>query len=483
MGAVATEGELHRWSARAVADEVRTGARRAREVLEHSLDRIERYNPALNAFVFVDADRARAVADQIDASVARGDDPGPLAGVPLGVKELEAVDGWPDTRASTALRDRLGTTTSTMTTRLLAAGAVPVGLTASPEIGHLPYTCSVLHGPTRNPWDLERTPGGSSGGAGAALAAGLVHLATGSDLGGSIRLPAGWSGVVGVKGTLGRIPRGPGFLGHAGMVHYGPLARTVADTARFLDCAVGADERDPTSLPRPAQPFEATLATTRLAGLRVGVVDDNGLSPSHPDVRATLRAAADDLIAAAGLQEVAVTLTLPDIMVGAPVLLFADGDPEMAPLMPEIMGNLFATEGAAPLMEAAFAGADLSVEAMAAATQTRFALNQELARAFGEVDLLLLPTSPVPAFGCAGPLPTEVGGRTIGPQACALFTSPFNLSGHPAVSVPMGMVDGAPVGLQVVARRHDDALALAAAAALEAARPWPLLAPDPTKEP
>jgi aspartyl-tRNA(Asn)/glutamyl-tRNA(Gln) amidotransferase subunit A len=482
VGVTTSERDLHRRSAGQIADEVRAGRLRARTVIEATLDRIERINPALNAFVFVDPDRARAAAGAVDATVAAGRDPGRLAGVPLGIKELESVEGWPDTRASTALRDRVGTTTTTMTTRLLAAGAVPVGLTASAEIGHLPYTCSVLHGPTRNPWDLERTPGGSSGGSAAALAAGLVHLATGSDMGGSIRLPAGWSGVVGVKGTLGRIPRGPGFLGHAGMVHYGPLARTVADAARFLDCAAGADERDPTSLPAPAARYEAGLVGADLTGTRVAVLDDNGLSPSHPAVRDALRAAADALIAAAGLSEVGLALHLPDIMVGAPVLLYADGDPGLAPFMPEIMGNLFATEGAAPLMEAAFAGTDLSVEAMASATQTRFAHNQELARAFAAADLLLLPTSPVPAFGCAGPLPTEVDGRPVGPQACALFTSPFNLSGHPAVSVPMGIVDGAPVGLQIVARRHEDALALAAAAAFERARPWPLLAPDPTEE-
>jgi aspartyl-tRNA(Asn)/glutamyl-tRNA(Gln) amidotransferase subunit A len=480
VGHTTGEGALHERSARTIAAEVRAGRLRARDVVEESLDRIERLDPSLHAFVFVDEERARHTADAVDAAVAAGRDPGPLAGVTLGVKELEAVEGWPDTRASTALRDRIATTTSTMTTRLLAAGAVPVGLTASPEIGHLPYTCSVLHGPTRNPWDRERTPGGSSGGAGAALAAGLVHLATGSDMGGSIRLPAGWSGVVGVKGTLGRIPRGPGFLGHADMVHYGPLARSVADAARFLDCAAGADERDPTSLPAPPVPFEDALGQVRLESLRVAVVDDNGLSPSHPGVRAALRAAADALIDAAALHEVELTLQLPDIMTGAAALLAADGDPALTAAMPEIMANLFVTDGAGPLMQAAFAGADLSLDAVAAANQTRFALNQELARAFAVADLLLLPTSPVPAFGCAGPLPTEVDGRDIGPQACALFTSPFNLSGHPAVSVPMGMVEGAPVGLQIVARRHEDSLALAAAAAFEQARPWPLLAPEPT---
>jgi aspartyl-tRNA(Asn)/glutamyl-tRNA(Gln) amidotransferase subunit A len=478
MGATGTTTELHRLSARTIADEVRAGRLRARDVLEACLERIERVNPVLNAFVFVDAERARQVADAVDATVAAGGDPGLLAGVPLGIKELEAVEGWPDTRASAALRDRVATTTSTMTRRLLAAGAVPVGLTASPEIGHLPYTCSVLHGSTRNPWHLDRTPGGSSGGAAAALAAGLVPLATGSDMGGSIRLPAGWSGVVGVKGTYGRIPRGPGFLGQANLVHYGPLARTVGDAARFLDVAAGTDERDPGSLPAPPIPFELAIEQADLRGLRVAVVDDNGLAPSHPGVRAALRRAADALRAAVAGEEVAVSLALPDVLPGAAALLVADGDPDLAAAMPEIMGNLFATEGAGPLMEAAFATADLSLDAVAQSTQVRFAINQELARAFDAADLLLLPCSPVPAFGHAGPLPTVVDGREVGPQACALFTSPFNLSGHPVVVVPMGPVDGAPTGMQIVARRHQDALALAAAAAFERAHPWTPLAPE-----
>lgn len=473
---------LHELSARAVADGVRAGRLRARDVLEACLDRIALVDPAVGAFVFVDAERARAVADEVDRQVAAGEDPGPLAGVPLGIKELESVEGWPDTRASTTRRDRLGTTTSTMSSRLLAAGAVPVGLTASPEIGHLPYTCSVLHGPTRNPWALDRTPGGSSGGSAAALAAGMVPLATGSDMGGSIRLPAGWSGVVGIKGTLGRVPRGPGFLGHAGMVHLGPLARTVGDAARFLDVAGGPDERDPESLPRPAVPFEAAAdgdGPLGTAALRVAVVDDNGLSPSDPGVRAALRSAADGLLAAIRADEVALRLDLPDIVPGAAALLLADGDPELAPLMPEIMGNLLQTPGAAPLMEEAFAGADLSLEALARSNQVRFALNQELARAFEVADVILVPASPVPAFGCEGPLPTVVDGREVGPQAAALFTGPFNLSNHPVVVVPMGLVDGAPTGLQIVCRRHQDALAIAVAAAYERARPWPLIAPDP----
>ena len=190
-----------------------------------------------------------------------------------------------------------------MSTRLLAAGAVPVGQTAAPEVGRLFYTTSVLHGPTHNPWDLTKAPGGSSGGSGAALSAGLVPLATGSDMGGSIRLPAGWCGVVGVKGTYGRVPRSPGYLGHANMVHYGPLARSVRDCARYLDVTVGVDQRDPYSLPPPAVPYERQIAAPLPSGLRVAVVDDLGMSPSDPEVAAALHNAAAVLIDACGMTQ------------------------------------------------------------------------------------------------------------------------------------------------------------------------------------
>src|SRR5581483_4507893 len=402
-----------------VAEGVRSGALRAVDVVNEALARIERLNPAINAFVHVDAERARQVAADVDRQVAAGADPGPLAGVPLGIKELEWVKGWPATSASTAFKDRVAPATSIMSTRLLAAGAVPVGLTASPEMGLLFFTNSILHGATRNPWDLERTPGGSSGGAGAALAAGLVPLATGSDMGGSIRLPAGWCGVVGVKGTYGRVPRGPGWIGGANMVHYGPLARSVRDAARFLDCAVGVDQRDPGSLPAPAIPFERAIAETDLAGLRVAVIDDNGTCPADPGVRAALHAAAADLIAGAGLKQVedaSLTVGSMDAIGGA--LLFIDMDPANTAELGEVMTNLMSTEGAGPLFELAF-GSGMSLEAIAQAQQFRYDLNTSLATLFDDVDLLLIPTSPVPAFGATGPVPTVVDGREIGATAAA----------------------------------------------------------------
>jgi aspartyl-tRNA(Asn)/glutamyl-tRNA(Gln) amidotransferase subunit A len=470
--------ELWELDAVEVADSVRAGRIRATDALDTTLDRIDRLNAPLNAFVHVDADRARRVAAEIDRRVAAGDDPGPLAGVPLGVKELEAVEGWPDTRASTVFRDRIATATSTMTTRLLGAGAVPVGLTAAPELGLLFFTNSVLHGPTRNPWDLERTPGGSSGGAGAALAAGLVPLATGSDMGGSIRLPSGWCGVVGVKGTFGRVPRGPGYLGGANLVHYGPLSRSVRDAARYLDCAVGVDQRDPSSLPPPPVPFERAIDEIDLTGMRVAVVDDTGTCPTDPQVREALHATAAALVDGARMLRVdGVELPVPPIDEIGGALLYVDLDPGLGDGLGEIMANMMRTEGAAPLFEIAFDPAVLSLDGVAKANQFRYQLNATLAGVFDQVDLLLVPTSPVPAFGATGPVPTVVDGKDVGPTAAAVYTGVFNMSGNPCVSVPAGFADGCPVGMQIVARRHEDALALAAAAAVERITPWPKTAP------
>jgi aspartyl-tRNA(Asn)/glutamyl-tRNA(Gln) amidotransferase subunit A len=469
---------LHEHDAVDIADRVRAGELRAVDVLDHHLKRIAALDSTLHAFVFVDEERARRTAEDIDARVRAGEDPGPLAGVPLGIKELEAVEGWPDTGASTAWRDCIATETTTMSARLLAAGAVPVGLTASPEIGRLFYTTSILHGPTHNPWNRARTPGGSSGGAGAALAAGFVPLATGSDMGGSIRLPAGWCGVVGVKGTYGRVPRSPAYTGHANLIHYGPLARSVADAARFLDCAVGVDQRDPYSLPPPPVPFEATLREALPPGLRAAVVDDLGIAPSDPGVAEVVHEAAAELIAGAGCVRVDAGLTLPNLVTVGAAILYADADPADAAATGEILGNLLATPGALPLMELAFTNPDLTLDAVARTNQMRHQVGMALAELFERADVLLLPTSPVPAFGVEGPIPTVVAGREVGPAAPALFTAPFNLSGHPVVSVPAGFVDGVPVGMQVVARRHEDALALRVAAAYEGIRPWPKLASE-----
>jgi aspartyl-tRNA(Asn)/glutamyl-tRNA(Gln) amidotransferase subunit A len=206
-------------------------------------------------------------------------------------------------------------------------------------------------------------------------------------------------------------------------------------------------------------------------------VFDNGFSPTHPDVAAVVGEAVADLVDGAGMKRVEVSLAAPPIDEIGPAVLHADLDPDAAPDMVEVITNLMQTDGAAEIASVAFTAAPLSLEAISRAHVMRHELNSTLASIFDDVDLLLLPTSPVPACGATGPVFSEVAGRHVGPAAAGAFTSMFNLSGHPAVSVPAGFSGGTPVGLQIVARRHDDALALAAAAAFERLRPWPQLAP------
>lgn len=477
--------DLTTLSAGAIADAVRNGELRAVDVVEHHLQRIEKLNGAIGAFVFVDPERAEREAAAVDDRVALGEDPGPLAGVPLGVKITEDVGGWPATKASSAFKDVIAAADALHVARLRAAGAIPVGLTAAPPLGLLPYTSSTLYGTCRNPWNLERTPGGSSGGSAAALLAGLIPLATGGDIGGSLRNPAAFTGCVGVKGTYGRIPRAPGYQGASNLVHLGPLARTVRDAARFLDVAAGPSEWDPYSLVKPVASFERACDELPLTDLRVAWIREFGGAVADPNVEAVVHDAARALIAT-GLAEVDVGIAFPqrdDLGTGAIVGLITSDrspEPEIAEKMTEIFVDLAQTPGGSAVVRllATDMMGGATLDGLVAGHHYRYFLNQALAAAFEDVDAILLPTMPYIAFGAEGPIPTVLAGREVGLGAAGPFTAPFNLSGHPAVSVPAGLVDGLPVGLQIVCRRNEDHLALALAARLEAVRPWPLLAPD-----
>src|SRR5207248_9831579 len=252
---------------------------------------------------FVDADAARSAAAAADVSL-------PFGGVPIGIKELQRVEGWPFTEASLVFKDQRAEVDGTEVERLRGAGAVLVGQTTASEHGFVNFTSTKLHGTTRNPWNLERTPGGSSGGSAAAVAGGLVPIATGGDGGGSIRIPAGYSGLLGLKATYGRFPRGP-FAGIAAQtVVLGCLARSVRDTARWLDVVNGHDPRDPHSLPR-VEGWEAGLGTRELAGLRVAIDIGLGRAVVHPEVQAIVGDAAESLVKVAGMRQVDVKIEFP----------------------------------------------------------------------------------------------------------------------------------------------------------------------------
>jgi aspartyl-tRNA(Asn)/glutamyl-tRNA(Gln) amidotransferase subunit A len=423
----------------------------------------------LNAFSYGPTDEARSAAANADVSL-------PFGGVPIGVKELDHVEGWPDTRASVVFADERSAFTSTLVRRLVEqAGIVLAGQTTSSEFGGVNLTRTVLHGATSNPWDLSRTPGGSSGGSAAAVAGGLLTLATASDGGGSIRIPAGFTGLVGLKATYGRIPRGPqleigNYTSTAGCV-----SRSVRDTARWFDLVNGHDATDPFSLPR-VDGWEAGLGTHAgdLRGRRIAVVNDWGGAVVSPAMWELLEDAADHLIAAAGLQRLdGIDTSLPRMgaawsISGTVSLINELGDrwPTCAEdLTPEMRYAVEHTQGL------------YGTEARGRIEARRTALNEAMARIFSQVDLVVAASNPDVAFAAEGPLPSSFGGIEEGARNNGRLTVPANLHGCPAISIPAGSLDGLPVGLQVIGPHFTEPLLLELALVMERSRPWPLVAP------
>ena len=461
----------------------------------------------LNAFSHIDPSRARAAAATAD--ITR-----PFGGVPIGVKELESVAGWPHTGASLVFRDRVATHNSTHVHRILnAGGAVPVGLTTASEFGGLNVSVTKLNGVTHNPWQYGRTVGGSSSGSAAAVAGGLVSLATGGDGGGSIRIPAGYTGMLGMKGTYGRIARGPEAYFRPGTIVLGCLARSVRDAARYYDVCSGPDPRDPSSLPL-AGPWEASLGSHGLGGLRVAIVPGLGGVRLEPGVEDALYASARSLIASAGMTEVSVDVRLPNLaaqwMMGNLSTLLA----ELGDRWPGCAKDLTDEVAIGVRLSRSLYNLDTAARAEA----QRLAAIAAMATAFESVDLIIAATNPGPAFPAestmsssdnfidraTGSAPAMMALRAIlaiarGVAAAAptmpnalidtassrfpdlvsmgALTIISNIYGNPAVSIPAGHVNGLPVGMQVLAAHHRDALLFDVALEAERTMPWALTAP------
>lgn len=444
----------------------RAGERSPLEELQATLAAVEA--SALNAFCHLDVERATAAAANADVSA-------PFGGVPLGVKELDNVEGWPATEASVALADQVATHTDTKIQRLERAGSVLVGLTTASEFGGVNQTRTKLHGATRNPWDLERTPGGSSGGSAAAVAGGLITLGTAGDGGGSIRIPAGFSGLLGLKCTWGRIPRGP-HVGPGNLTAVpGCVSRSVRDTARWFDVSNGFDPRDPLSLPR-VEGWEAGLGSvlSDLTGKRAAIVVDIGQAVVAPEVVEIVTEAAEWLIAATGLRRVDVATRLPRTgaawgVTGSVWLVKDLGD-----RWPACADDL--TPPMRRGVEAAIEHYD--VHAAVQAERRRIELNEAMADLFEQADVVLAATNPDVAFAADASPPTTFGGLEAKPINHGALTIPSNIYGNPAISIPVGQAsDGLPVGLQVLAPHHHEQVLLDLALAVERERPWPLVAP------
>lgn len=435
------------------------------EVIDAVLERIERVNPRLNAYVTVTAEAARDAARAAEAAIARGDDVGPIHGVPVSIKDLVPTKGVRTTRGSLLYADWVPDVDAPVVTRLRDAGGIILGKTNTPELGWKGATDNRVFGPTRNPWNPDRTAGGSSGGAGAAVAAGLGQLGQGSDGGGSIRIPSAFCGIFGIKPSFGRVAQWPASPAEL-LSHIGPMTRTVRDAALMLDVMTGPDDRDRWSLPETGENFLAACEGG-VRGLRVAWSPDLGYAPVEPEVRAIAERAARAFEA-----------------LGCTVEEANPGFPDPGPAFNHLYYSSLraaAFDAFARTPEKLDPGLRAALEEYADSTGvqvvqslvTRQQMWEKL-RVFQErYDLLLTPTLPVTAFPHGLDWPPVVNGREVRHLGWTPFSFPFNMMGVPAATVPAGWTaDGLPVGLQIVGPRLGDALVLRASAAFEEAEPW-----------
>ncbi len=471
--------------AASIADDVRSGTRSATSVVDVHLELIEANEADVHAFNLVMADEARAAAENIDARIAAGESVGPLAGVPVALKDNMCVRGVPTTCSSKILDGWKPPYTATVVDRLRDAGAIVVGKTNLDEFAMGSSTENSAFGPTKNPWNLDRVPGGSSGGSAAAVAAGFAPIALGSDTGGSIRQPASLCGVVGVKPTYGAVSR-YGLIAFASSLdQIGPFTTTVADSALVYEVLAGQDLLDSTSAPQAALPVSSKL-TNGVEGLRVGIITEMAggvIEGISEDVLRRMRAAADALSAAGALVD---EVSVPSTVFGLPAYYM------IAPA--EASSNLARFDGvryglraegnntAAMNMATRTAGFGPEVKrrimlgtyALSAgyrdafygkSQQIRTKIIEDFNRAYESFDVLLTPTAPGTAFA--------LGDKTSDPLTMYLndvCTIPSNLSGQPAISVPFGEGDdGLPVGVQILAPLMGDVVMYQVAAELERA--------------
>jgi amidase len=454
-----------------LAGMVRSGEVSARELVESSLQRIEELNPKLNAFVDVDADRALATAERIGAGDQR-----PFAGVPVAIKNNRPVEGLRLTYGCSLMADNLCEYDHNVTRRLKDAGFVIVGTTTLPEYGILPTTEARLFGPTRNPWDLERSPGGSSGGAAAAVAAGIVPVAHGNDGGGSIRIPAACCGLVGLKPSRGRISVAP-ELGDSSLGIDGMLTRTVGDTAAILDVLAGYEPGDATWAPPPLEPFAAAAerepGSLRIAATTLPPIPDALVDP----VCAGAVAEAAELLRSLGheVEEV----TPPWRIEGLSELFGAVFSVHISLSIAYsgmVAGHEPTAEDMEPMSWAIYSMVKKlgAVENIAAVVQLQ-SHTRKLVSFLEPYDALLTPALaerplPLGTLDTAAPDPMSTFTRS---GLFTPFTPVFNASGQPGISLPLFEgEDGLPLGVQIVGRPAGEGALLALAAQLEEARPW-----------
>ena len=432
------------------------------------LKRIESTNHLLNAYLTVASEQALESAKKADQALARGNSLGSLHGIPIAIKDLDLTRGIRTTMGSLLFKDQIPDKDSIVVERVRKSGAIILGKTNAPEFGLSGTTENKLGDACRNPWDRERTSGGSSGGAGAAVAAGLCAVATGSDGGGSIRIPASFCGVYGIKPTQGRVPRtgADGVAAYNTFGQAGPITRTVRDAALLLQTMTGPDSRDPGCIREEPPDFVGSLGQG-VRGLRVGWSPDLGYAPVDPEVSAICSRAA------LAFTDLGCVVEEAEVGLDDPYPIFWDN---MAAFSYTTLGHLLndrieeLEDYSRKFIEH---GLEMTASDYSMALHGTVHLQARMQGLFEKFDLLLTPTVAVPAFPI-GQNPVIIGGKQVEPfLGFTPLTYPFNLSMQPAASVPCGFSsDGLPIGLQIVGRCGEEKAVLRASAAFEQARPW-----------
>ncbi|MEU6661916.1 amidase [Streptomyces sp. NPDC046821] len=468
----AERDEICALTATDIAAKVRAGELSPVEVTDAVLARIEAVDPQLHAFCTVTPEHARAQARRVADDVAAGKDPGPLAGVPMGIKDLICTKGIRTTSGSPAYRDFVPDEDDIVVERAVAAGAVVLGKTNNSEFGFGPVGQNPLFPTTRNPWNTNLTPGGSSSGSGAAVAAGLGPIALGSDGGGSVRIPAALCGLFGFKASMGRVPvypgcrddRYPGVSGWESIEHIGPLTRTVADAALALSVLAGPDPRDRHTI--PAGDIDWTRRRP-ISELRIAYSPDLGRIAVDPEVRRITEAAVSVLERDLGAKVEQPDLQLPHYEEIFGAIIAADTD--LTGL--RALADRFGHEMSPRLLD--FVRTPWTAEQLTDANIVRKRVVNRLARLLADYDLIVTPTVSTAAFPIGFHGPEMIDGRMVDADHWTAFTPIANLAGLPAANVPAGWTeDGRPVGLHIVGRHLADDLLLDACTAYEEAAPW-----------
>jgi aspartyl-tRNA(Asn)/glutamyl-tRNA(Gln) amidotransferase subunit A len=467
--------EIGRMNAVTLAKKIKAKELSPTEAVEAVLTRMDKLEPLLHAFCTPTPDLARQQAKQVEKAILAGDPVGPLAGVPIGIKDLVCTAGIRTVSGSAAYENFVPDEDDVVVERLKEAGAIIIGKTNVPEFGYSGVGHNPVFETTRNPWNLERTSGGSSAGSGAAVAAGMGPFAIGSDGGGSVRIPSAHCGIYGIKAAMGRVPlypgtkdeRYPGVSSWESLEHIGPMSRTVADSALMLSViGSGPDSRDRYSLPKPEFDWLGCLEGG-VKGLRVAYSPDWGYAAVDPEVRRVVGEAVKVFERDLGCKVEEAHPGFEDPYPAFWGLVAMESDLKGLRAMVAEHGHRMTPHLVDFIMR------PWTAEDFTDAIMVRKAVNNKMWRFMQRYDLLLTPTLAVPPFALHTQGPEKIDGQIVPPFKWLAFTFPFNMTGQPAATVPAGFTkDGLPVGMQIIGRHLDDPTVLRASAAFETARPW-----------